>query len=195
MDIYRIALVAVALSGLICTCRAVARPLVYFTVQTNLLLVAYFLGLLAGWVEPSASIKGAVTLFAMVTSLIAHFVLGRGASPLRLLPRGEGNDVRAMGELLLHYVAPILTLADWLIFDRARRPGWTEPLLWLTYPVLYLVFALIRGALLAPSSELRYPYPFLDAGRLGYRRVALQAAILTTCIAVLGYALVALRYA
>lgn len=192
-DVYHIALVAVALSGLICTWRAVSRPLVYFTVQSTLLLVAYFLWLLSGWGEPSAALEGAVTLFATITALVAHFVLGGGASPLRLLPGRQDDDVRAMGELLLHYVTPMMTVAGWLLFDRALRPGWTAPLVWLVYPVLYLLFALTRGALRAPSAELRYPYPFLDVDRLGYRRVALQSLLLTTCFAVLGFALVAMH--
>ncbi|MBG0813825.1 Pr6Pr family membrane protein [Planomonospora sp. ID82291] len=193
---YRVVLVAAGLAGLLCTWLAATDPLnppVYFTVQSNIMLVAYHVWQLSGRGVPSAFIKGAVTLFISITGLVAHFILTHGASPLLLLPDGQGNDVQDMGNLLLHYVTPIMAFADWLLFDRALRPGWSRPLVWLAYPAAYLVFALTRGALLAPGTERRYPYPFLDVDRLGYDGVALQAVLLTAGFAVLGYLLVALH--
>ncbi|MBG0827515.1 Pr6Pr family membrane protein [Planomonospora sp. ID67723] len=192
---YRIVLVAVGLAGLVCTWWPASDPLgppVYFTVQSNIMLVAYYLWLLWRGV-PSALLKGAVTLFISITGLVFHFVLMHGASPLGMLPDGRGDDVLDMGNLLLHYVTPIMAVADWLVFDRALRPSWTVPLAWLAYPGLYLVFALARGTLLDPGTERRYPYPFLDVDELGYDGVALQAVVLTTFFAVLGYGLVALH--
>ncbi|MBB5961364.1 Pr6Pr family membrane protein [Planomonospora venezuelensis] len=192
---YRIVLVVAGLAGLVCTWWPAADPLgppVYFTVQSNVMLVAYYAWLLWRGV-PSAVLKGAVTLFISITGLVFHFVLMHGASPLGMLPDGRGDDVLDMGNLLLHYVTPVMAVADWLLFDRALRPAWTVPLTWLAYPGLYLVFALIRGALLDPGTERRYPYPFLDVDRLGYDGVALQAVVLTAFFAALGYGLVALH--
>ncbi|GGS94060.1 hypothetical protein GCM10010156_60420 [Planobispora rosea] len=193
--VYRILLVTAGLTGLVCTWWPAASPLnppVYFTVQSTIMLVAYYAWLL--WREvPSALLKGAVTLFISITGLVYHFVLMHGASPLGMLPDGRGDDVLDMGNLLLHYVTPIMAIADWLVFDRTLRPAWTVPLLWLAYPAFYLVFALTRGALLDPGTERRYPYPFLNVDRLGYDGVALQAVLLTAFFAALGYVLVALH--
>ncbi len=55
-----------------------------------------------------------------VTWLVAHFILGSftmGAS-LRVSIR------------LVHYVVPIMTLLDWLLFDEKGRMRATSPLLW-----------------------------------------------------------------
>nr|BFE85917.1 hypothetical protein GCM10020093_085180 [Planobispora longispora] len=142
---------------------------------------------------PSALLKGAVTLFISITGLVYHFVLMHGANPLGMLPDGRGDDVLDLGNLLLHYVTPIMAIVDWLVFDRALRPAWSVPLAWLAYPAFYLVFALTRGALLDPGAERRYPYPFLDVDKLGYDGVALQAVFLTAFFAALGYGLVALH--
>ncbi|GIH91130.1 hypothetical protein Psi01_17600 [Planobispora siamensis] len=192
---YRIVLVVAGVAGLVCTWLAASDPLnppVYFTVQSNIMLVAYYVWTLWRGVA-SALLKGAVTLFISITGLVFHFVLMHGASPLGLLPDGQGDDVSQMGNLLLHYVTPILAFADWLVFDRALRPAWTAPLVWLAYPAFYLVFALTRGALLEPGTDRRYPYPFLNVDRLGYDGVALQAVLLTLFFAALGYVLVALH--
>ncbi|MFC4062332.1 Pr6Pr family membrane protein [Planomonospora corallina] len=192
-NIYRAVLVVAGLAGLVCTWISGNEPLIYFTVQSNIMLTAYYAWQLSGRGAPSASLKGAVTLFISITGLVYHFMLAHGASPLGLLPDGRGDDVSQMGSLLLHYVTPAMAFADWLLFDRALRPGWAGPLLWLAYPLAYLVFALTRGALLEPGAERRYPYPFLDVDRLGYDGVALQAVVLTAAFAVLGYAVVALH--
>ncbi|GAA3113071.1 Pr6Pr family membrane protein [Planomonospora alba] len=192
-SIYRTLLVVAGVAGLVCTWLAGDEPLIYFTVQSNIMLTAYHVWQLSGRAAPSAFLKGAVTLFISITGLVYHFILAHGASPLALLPDGRGDDVSQLGSLLLHYVTPAMAFADWLLFDRALRPGWAEPLLWLAYPLAYLVFALVRGALLAPDAERRYPYPFLDVDRLGYDGVALQAVVLTAAFAALGYAVVALH--
>ncbi|MGW2585776.1 hypothetical protein ACWCYZ_31400 [Streptomyces virginiae] len=50
----------------------------------------------------------------------------------------------------------------------------------------------LTGALLAPDSARRYTYPFIDAARYGYARVALNALVLgAAAFYALGLALVA----
>jgi hypothetical protein len=58
---------------------------------------------------------------------------------------------------IVHYVVPVMMVAGWLLFgprpriDR-RAIGWS-----LLFPVLWLAYTLIRGAIWA-----WYPYPFVD---------------------------------
>ncbi|MFD3326987.1 Pr6Pr family membrane protein [Streptomyces sp. NPDC058701] len=61
----------------------------------------------------------------------------------------------------------------------------------MAYPLAYVTFALVRGALLAPGTRGRYPHPFPDAARYGYAAVALNAAVLGLAVHALGLALVA----
>lgn len=47
--------------------------------------------------------------------------------------------------------------ARWLLVTRTVRGPWRRPLVWLCYPVAFLVFSWVRGAL-----DGWYPYDFLD---------------------------------
>jgi len=131
-----------------------------------------------------------VTLYIVITGLVWHFLRMRGASPFEHLSlSGLG-----LGNFLLHYVTPIMAVTDWLFFDRAApRPKWAAAPVWLAYPAAYLVFALVRGALLPQYAWKRYPYPFLDVDRFGYGGVSLVAVALAACFVLLGYGLIALH--
>ena len=72
-----------------------------------------------------------------------------------------------------HYLSPLLALLGWCLFGpRPRIDGRTLVLAFL-WPVAWLAYTLIRGALTA-----WYPYPFLNAHELGYARVALNIAVI-----------------
>ncbi|NUR91021.1 MAG: Pr6Pr family membrane protein [Nonomuraea sp.] len=184
--VHRLVMIVAALAGLGITWRALGDPywpLVLFTVQSNLILVAYNL-----WRPPSIAVKGAVTLYIAMTGLVWHFLLVRGANPFARV--GSGG----LGDFLLHYVTPALAVVDWFAFDRERRtPRWTLAVAWLAYPAAYVVFALVRGALLPAEAGRRYPYRFLDVDRYGYGGVALMVGALALGFFVLGWALLWLR--
>jgi hypothetical protein len=190
---YRLTLVLAAVVGLIYTWMALGsplNPLVLFTVQSNLLLTGFYSWRVVSRWHPPAELKGAVTLYIVITGLIWHFLRMRGASPFEHLSlNGHG-----LGNFLLHYVTPVMAVIDWLFFDRITpRLKWAVALMWLVYPMAYLTFALVRGALLPPDAWKRYPYPFLDVDRFGYGGVALMALALAVCFVLLGYGLIALH--
>ena len=58
---------------------------------------------------------------------------------------------------------------------------------WLLYPAIYLVYLLLRGALFG-----LYPYPFIDAGELGYPRMLINASLFFVIFLGLGLLVVAL---
>jgi hypothetical protein len=69
---------------------------------------------------------------------------------------------------VLHRVAPIVLMADWLIEPPHRPIPFRRALVWLGFPLVWLVLTLVRGAI-----DGRYPYPFLDPANGGYGLVAL----------------------
>lgn len=191
---FRLVLIAAAVTGLIYTWIALAsplNPLVLFTVQSNLMLAGYYSWRMVSRRRPSAEVKGAVTLYIVITGVVWHFLRMRGANPFDLLSlSGLG-----LGNFLLHYVTPVMAVIDWLVFDRtAPRPRWAAAAAWLAYPAAYLVFALVRGALLPPQAWKRYPYPFLNVDTLGYGGVSLMAVALAVCFGLLGCGLIALHH-
>jgi hypothetical protein len=63
---------------------------------------------------------------------------------------------------------------------------WNDIPRWLVYPLCYLAYALARGA-----TTGWYPYPFLDAGKLGYLPVLLNAAMISCGFLGVGFLAVA----
>lgn len=184
---FRLAIVISVLAGIVLTAlgpATVTGLLPYFTIQSNVAV-----GLFAGYAawrawqdrpEPPSALKGAVTLYITITGVVYHLVLANPASPFAM-----AQPDRALGEALgnqfLHTVVPLLAVADWALFDprgrlRPRYAAW-----WLAFPLAYLGFALVRGLIVH-----RYPYPFIDAGQLGYDGVGLSSLFFAFAFWVLG---------
>ena len=176
----------------------------YFTIQSNVAvgLLAGYAAWLAGRgrPDPPVALRGAVTLYITITGVVYHLVLANPASPFAVA-QPDRDLVATIGNQLLHTAVPLLALLDWALF-RPERPGPADPgpadrgsvssearptravpadpgpgrlrlrhaLLWLAFPLAYLGFALVRG-----SIRHTYPYPFVDAGQLGYDGVAISA--------------------
>lgn len=170
--------------------------LVYFTNQAGLALAVVMAwaglaslsqsGLLpAGFrvSQPPAWFKGGVTLFVVITGLIAHFVL-EPPDPT-LAPTFLGLTEPQ----LEHQIAPIAAAVDFLLCDAHRRMRWRDPGLWFGYLLAYAVFAVVRGEILATP---HYPYPFVDLGELGWGGLLLNVAMYGAGFYALGCVLVAI---
>jgi hypothetical protein len=130
----------------------------------------------AAWL---ALLRGAATLYLAITGLV--FAL--------LLAGLERVDFTAVpwDNIALHYLMPVAVVLDWLLAPAVRRIPFRQGLLWLAFPLVYVVFSLIRG-----HSTHWYPYPFLDPGPRGYTGViqssigiALSAAVLVFVLTLL----------
>jgi len=146
----------------------------FFTIQSNLLAVAVFMGssmlLLRG--KQSARIqtfRSAATLYMVMTGIIFALLLSGIVARLQTTIPWVNS--------VLHEVAPAVILADWL-FD---RPSFGVPfkraLLWAIYPACYAAYSLIRGVLVD-----WYPYPFLDPRHEGYVTVAIVSVIIAVVV-------------
>lgn len=71
---------------------------------------------------------------------------------------------------LLHDVMPLLFLAYWWLCVPKGTLRLKHLPLWLIYPLVYFVYALLRGHLLGA-----YAYPFIDVALLGYPQVFVNA--------------------
>jgi hypothetical protein len=187
--VWRILIIVASLTGIVLGSKNISdfvARLLYFTIQSNLILVVC-IGY-AAWATlrngagPSPLLKGAATVYISITGLVYNLILAKAlaASPL---PPGTIIVPFIGGTLsndLVHIIAPLMAVIDWLLFDIHGRLRWQYPLRWLVYPLAYLAFVLIRGLLVHGPfvyPNLHYPYPFLNVDTIGYSGVALNTVI------------------
>ncbi|MEE1782526.1 Pr6Pr family membrane protein [Streptomyces sp. SP17BM10] len=170
--------------------------LVYFTVQSNVIVLGYFIGaaywmLERGTVDaPAPRLRGAATLYIVITGLVSHVLLQHGANPLPGLVDGP-DRLAHWSSFFLHYVTPVMVVTDWLLLKPRNASAWRDIPLWLAFPLGYAAVVLTRNALFA-DFPLKYPYFFFDPTTKGYGYVWGQIAMLTVEFVVLAAAVVGL---
>ena len=132
---------------------SLAQHLSFFTNQSNL---AFAVLLLAGTVLSRRrrppwwdDLRGASAFYLVMTGIIYALLV----APLDELLRW---DIGWTG-IVLHRLAPVAALLDWLLTPRRRTPSARRVLAWLAYPIVYLVATWVRG-----GATGWYPYTFLD---------------------------------
>lgn len=143
----------------------------FFTIQSNILAVIVLVvgGLMAASARKSRRFgffRGATTFYMAVTGLVFAVLLS-SLEGIRLTATPWDN-------IVLHYIIPMVMVADWLLDPPARRIGMKKAILWLTYPLAYFVYSLVRGEIVN-----WYPYPFINPTTRGYVMVFITAAALT----------------
>src|SRR6201996_6671478 len=135
----------------------------FFTIQANLLAGATTL-LLAIRLDRSSLLFGTFRLIGLVAITVTGIVYHVALSGLLALA-----GFHQLANQLVHTVVPVLAVAGWLIAgprgQATARAAWLSPL----YPLAWLAFTLIRGAVVH-----WYPYPFVDVTKLGYAKTALN---------------------
>ena len=137
----------------------------FFTILTNGLLAIVFANIAARGTRaiPARLLAGAVSAIVLVAIVFA--LLLQGDRPLA--------GATAAADFLLHKVTPALAAIFWLVYAPKGKLTWRDPLDWSLYPLVYLIYALIRG-----HFEGIYAYPFIDVAANGWPQVLLTAAII-----------------
>jgi hypothetical protein len=153
----------------------------YFTVQCNILVA---LTLTAILLKPGSSFSGhifqsAIAAYIFIVGLVYNVVL-RGV--------WDPQGLQLVTDNILHVAVPLLYIIWWLIFTPKRVLEWSDLLPWLVYPAVYLIYSLVRGLIVN-----WYPYPFLDAEKYGYAKVAINSVFVLIAFLVVGYGLIAIN--
>ncbi|MDE0546359.1 Pr6Pr family membrane protein [Microbacterium sp. C7(2022)] len=192
--VVRAAIVIVIVAGLLLG----ERRFPFFTSQSNLIALGYFVTTLVLMVQrrapaaPAPRLRAAVTFWLLTTALISHFLNNHGESPIPgLLDPNPIVAIDNTGLFLLHYVSPALVLLDWLVFGPHGIVRWRDTLLWLLFPIGYGVVMITRGMLL-PDVNDRWPYPFLDPTTAGVAGMIPALGRVVLILAAIALAVVAL---
>jgi hypothetical protein len=144
-----------------------AQNVSYFTNQSNLFFVVLLLlGPVLGTRRPPwfEDVRGAVAFYLAMTGIIYALLV----APLDELLRW---DIGWTG-IVLHRLAPLVALADWLLAPRRRVPSARRILWWQLFPVVFLTLTWVRGGVTG-----WYPYGFLDPTLSSWGQVLTTTAV------------------
>lgn len=194
--IYLFLVVAVGTTGIVLNVlgtRVGIGCFTYYTVQSNALCVFaavfYIQQEFSKRKIPerlSGGIHGAIVMCIMLTFLVFHFVL------LKTIP--TTGDFFGPGNILLHYVLPLMVAGEYFLFQAKGRFRFTWVGWWALIPAIYGVFAFTYSALGGRFGykESVVPYPFMDYTVLGIGGVVLWILGIATGYIVLSLGLVGL---
>ena len=156
----------------------------YFTIDSNLIATGV---LLAGAASRGSDatprrdlVRGAAVVYMSITGIV--FTL--------LLSNTDVDTAIPWVNSVVHELMPLVMLADWLVTPPALRLQLRQGLLWLSFPLVWIVYTIIRGAIVN-----LYPYPFLNPVNGGYASVALYCVAILVAMLVVSLAVVVLANA
>lgn len=145
----------------------VANLFTFFTILSNILVAAVCLVLA---VRPDH--RSRTFAVAWLDALLAIAVTGIVYNTV-LIGLYELNGAELFADRLFHMVSPALFVLGWLLFGPRGLVTARTVALSLIYPLAWLAFTLVRGAIIT-----WYPYPFLQVPTLGYGGVALRGLVI-----------------
>lgn len=140
----------------------------YFTIDSNLIAIGVLIAAALNRDRASTPrldlVRGGAVVYMSITGIV--FTL--------LLSNTDVDTAIPWVNSVVHELMPLVMLADWLITPPAARLPMRQGLLWLSFPLVWIVYTIIRGAIVN-----LYPYPFLNPANGGYASVAVY------CVAIL----------
>jgi hypothetical protein len=149
---------------------SVVECLSYFTILSNLFAGAILLteGLRGGAgasIGRSANVdllRGAIVVYMLTTGIVDNVMYDHVFAP--------------WVDAIVHQIMPVVVLLDWIIDPPRTRLAVRSTMLWLSFPLAYIAFILIRGSLVK-----WWPYYFFNpthsAGYLGVLGSALGIGV------------------
>lgn len=135
----------------------------FFTILTNLMVCCYL------WAQylpvpqrikqffNTPGVQTALTIYILLVGLVYNTLLRSAWNP---------TGLQRVVDELLHTIMPLFMLLFWVLFAKKGGLGFRNILYWSIYPLLYLIYILVKG-----HFSGHYPYPFLNVEVLGMQRV------------------------
>lgn len=164
----------------------------FFTIDSNVLaLVTLAMGavLLARGMRTDsawfAGLRASAITYMVVTGVVYNTLL-RDVALSQGVTVGWSNEV-------LHLVLPLYMVVDWLFAPGARRVPWRTVAYIAIFPIVWVGYTMVRGAILIdPTTGVAwYPYPFLDPANGGYGSAVVYIVIIAVTIVAVGAGVVA----
>lgn len=164
--------------------RYVIRIISYYTLISNILCMLLFAILIIAdvlqinyqkWKEYHM-IKGGITVAIAVTAIVYYISL----APQHFQVNTE------LSNILVHCISPILVILDYFIFDTKGFFKKWYPLVWLSIPLLYVLYVYLYhfcgGEFYTIGGSKEFAYLFLDYKQIGYHGVITCLILLSVSI-------------
>ncbi|WP_244515622.1 Pr6Pr family membrane protein [Actinopolyspora xinjiangensis] len=152
----------------------------YFTILSNIAAGVLLLRLGAAPGRDGHAVlewwRGGMTVYMATTGIVFALLLDDGDLGLTL----------PWVNTVMHRVIPAVMFVDWMLVRPRARVGYGRALAWLAVPLVYVTYALVRGAVTG-----WFPYPFLRPGGAG----GVDGVVLHLVVMALGIALAAMLVA
>lgn len=134
----------------------------YFTILTNLIVAVYFtFQIFNRNPDKKSGILTAITVYILIVGLIYQIILRSTWNP---------TGMQKLVDELLHTIIPVLVVIYWYLFENKTSLNYRHILKWSIYPLLYLIYILIRG-----NFSGFYPYPFINVSEIGFTNVIINS--------------------
>ncbi len=154
----------------------------YFTVDTNILVALSFTFIALG---SNSRLGNFFTKASTVTAITAYIIIVGITYNVFLRSTWNPHGLQKLVDELLHSVIPIVYVMFWVAFVPAEKLKWKYAFLWLIYPIVYMTYAIIFGAI-----TKYYPYPFVDVNELGYNKALMNTVLVLLTMFLLSLALI-----
>ena len=145
---------------------SITQILSYFTILTTLMVaIAYSFILLS----PNSKSGKFLSQTSTLTGIAVYIGIIGFIYELLLRDRWDLDGLMKLADILLHTINPLLFLMFWIVFVPKQHLPWRQAIYWLLYPLIYLIYILIRGAIFDV-----YPYHFINVTTLGYNKVIIN---------------------
>lgn len=173
----------------------------FYTNVSNLAVLLYF-ALAAPRLYAAKSLhrliphaEFAVMMCIMLTHCVFHLILYPAVrTAVRNMPRTAAFRIVCTDNFIIHYLVPLTVLIYWLLCSpdkEALSPP--DALYWTMLPLGYAVLIFIRARFKGMIEETGnpYPYPFLDIGVFGVKRVLFMCTRLYVLCVFAGLSIIA----
>ncbi|MGS0747168.1 Pr6Pr family membrane protein [Halpernia sp. GG3] len=151
----------------------------FFTILTNILVALFFTAKISNSFSQKILIFNqknsliAVTTFIVIVGFVYQVILRGLWSP---------KGMQRVVDELLHTIIPLLVLIYWFIYSPKEKSKFSQLIIWLLYPLIYLILVLVRGKL-----SNYFPYPFLNFIEIGISQTIINCiVVLLLILAIMG---------
>lgn len=161
---------------------AAVRFFSFFTITTNsIVFISITLLLFGGKCKINSFFRKcttitAITVYILIVGIVFNLLL-------RQIVDLKGHHL--IVSEIFHTVVPVLFFFYWLFFVSPEKISFKVILFWLLYPIIYIIYTLFHGIW-----TNFYPYPFIDATKLGFKTAIVNGLFILLAFVILSAILI-----